>query len=154
MFTIDEFRSMVIYTRQQLSSNTGIPISRTSRGNENWLEKSGVRNIGGKITVKKIQGKRLLLQVIYRFFFLRNWGFEKSGFPCICIFYILQKLHIEFLFIKSAATEKLTYLHLPDKLFQMISPTVEVNLKCRKTKVVQNGNKSKYQAKIEKRFYF
>ena len=27
-------------------------------------EKSGVRNIGGKITVKQIQGKRLLVRVI------------------------------------------------------------------------------------------
>ena len=25
----------------------GIPISRASKGNENWLENSGVRNIGG-----------------------------------------------------------------------------------------------------------
>ena len=35
-----------------------------SKGNENWFEKSGVQNIGGKITVKQIQGKRLLVRVI------------------------------------------------------------------------------------------
>ena len=34
-------------------------ISQTSKGNENWFVKSGVRNIRGKNTVKKIQGKRL-----------------------------------------------------------------------------------------------
>ena len=43
---------------------SGIPISRTSKGNENWFEKLGFRNIVGKITVKQIQGKRLLVQVI------------------------------------------------------------------------------------------
>ena len=31
------------------------------KGNENWFEKSGVRNIGSKLTVKRIQGKRLLV---------------------------------------------------------------------------------------------
>ena len=46
------------------SCYSGIPISRTSKGNENWFKKSGVRNIGGKITVKQIQVKRLLVRVI------------------------------------------------------------------------------------------
>ena len=39
---------------------SGMPISQTSKENENWFKKSGVRNIGGTITVKQIQGKRLL----------------------------------------------------------------------------------------------
>ena len=38
------------------------------------------KNIGGKITLKQIQGKQLLVQVIGG---LRNQGFEKSGFHCI-----------------------------------------------------------------------
>ena len=39
--------------------------SLSLKGHENWFgDKSGVRNIGGKITVKQIQGKRLLLRVI------------------------------------------------------------------------------------------
>ena len=48
----------------------GDRVSRTSKGNESWFEKLGVRNIVGKITVKPIQGKRLLVRVI--------GGFEKS----------------------------------------------------------------------------
>ena len=47
-----------------VSVYSGIPISRTSKGNDNWFEKSGVRNIGGKIAVKRIEGKRLLVRVI------------------------------------------------------------------------------------------
>ena len=43
---------------------SGTSISRTSTGNENWFEKSEVRNIGGKITVKQVQGNRLLVRVI------------------------------------------------------------------------------------------
>ena len=34
------------------------------QGEKNWLEKSGVQNIGGKITIKQIQGTRLLVRVI------------------------------------------------------------------------------------------
>ena len=61
-------------------------ISRTSKGNENWLEKSGVGYIyiyiGGKITVKQIQEKRLLIWFELSGF-LRNRGFEKSVFHCM-----------------------------------------------------------------------
>ena len=46
---------------KRVETYNGIPITRTSKGNENWFEKSGVRNIGDKITVKQIQGKRLLV---------------------------------------------------------------------------------------------
>ena len=66
-------------------NDESIPISRASKGNENYFEKSGVRNIGGKITVKQIQGKQLLVRAVSRS--LRNRRFEKSGFhwqPKIC----------------------------------------------------------------------
>ena len=33
---------------------SGIPISRTSRGNANWFEKSGVREIEGGIKLRLI----------------------------------------------------------------------------------------------------
>ena len=45
---------------------SGIPISRTSKGNKNWFEESGVRDIWGKITMKQI-----LVRVIERFQKLR-----------------------------------------------------------------------------------
>ena len=53
-----------VYTNSNSVGKTyysGTLISRTSKGNKNWFEKSGVRNIGGKITVTQIQGKRLLV---------------------------------------------------------------------------------------------
>ena len=65
---------------------SGMPISRTSKGNENWLQKSAVRDIGGKITVKQIQGNRLLVRVVGVF---EKRGFEKSGFNCTDIYCIL-----------------------------------------------------------------
>ena len=40
-----------------------------------------VQNSEGKITVKQVQGKQLLVQNIG---VLRNQGFEKSGFRCTC----------------------------------------------------------------------
>ena len=39
---------------KQLKEYSGIPISRTSRGNANWFEKSGVREIEGGIKLRLI----------------------------------------------------------------------------------------------------
>ena len=49
---------------------SGTSISRTSTGNENWFEKSGVLTTGGKITVKASPRETT--------FGSRNRGFEKS----------------------------------------------------------------------------
>ena len=38
------------------------------KGNENWFKKSGARNIGSKITVKQVNGKQLLVQLVIRVF--------------------------------------------------------------------------------------
>ena len=46
-------------------------LEHASKENTNWFEESGVWNIGGKITAKQIQWKRLLVQVI--------WEIEGSG---------------------------------------------------------------------------
>ena len=55
------------------------PDSRAFKGNGNWFLKSGVRNIGGiKITVKQIQGKRLLVRDIGVFEKLRV---QEIGIP-------------------------------------------------------------------------
>ena len=54
--------------KQFHSYYSGIPISQASKGNENWFEKSEVQNIWGKITVKQILGKRLLVESSYRVF--------------------------------------------------------------------------------------
>ena len=55
-------------------------IFQTSKGNENWFEKSGVRNIGDKITVKQIlKGNDVWFELSE---FLRIRGFEKSEFSC------------------------------------------------------------------------
>ena len=51
-----------VSTMDQLYS--GIPISRTSKGAKICSRNREVRNIGGKITLKQIQGKRLLVRVI------------------------------------------------------------------------------------------
>ena len=40
---------------------SGIPISRTSRGNSNWFEKSGVREIEGGIKLRLIGGYCLVM---------------------------------------------------------------------------------------------
>ena len=50
---------------------------------ENWFEKSGFRNIGGTITVKRIQGKRFWFELSG---VLRNRWFEKLGFHSVLYF--------------------------------------------------------------------
>ena len=39
--------SFNIFVENEMTYYSGIPISRTSRGNTNWFEKSGVREIEG-----------------------------------------------------------------------------------------------------------
>ena len=53
-----------------------IPISRISKGNKNWFEKSGVQNIGGQITVKQIQGNDFWFELSGC---LRNRGIAMYG---------------------------------------------------------------------------
>ena len=73
-----------------------IPISRTSKGNENWLQNSGVRNIGG------IRNYRETKLVEYH---------EKSGFHFMIVFvtYVNKTFSasktIDFEFCKIGRTE-------------------------------------------------
>ena len=57
-----------------------------SKGNENWVEKSGIRNIGGKITVKQIHRKQLLVRVIGMF---EKSRVQEIGIPLYCIYEVI-----------------------------------------------------------------
>ena len=50
-----QFYSVVSITLYKGLRYSGIPISRCSRGNANWFEKSGVREIEGGIKLRSIR---------------------------------------------------------------------------------------------------
>ena len=54
--TVQSFYCFQYFLSEVNRYSSGIPISWTSNGNENWFEKSGVRNIWGKIAVKQTKG--------------------------------------------------------------------------------------------------
>ena len=59
----------------QLGQSTKIACNTAeSKGKKTLLEKTGIQHIGGKVSVKKIHGKRLLVRAV--------WPFESKGVCC------------------------------------------------------------------------
>ena len=68
----------VAYFKREILHHSRIPISRTSKGNENWFEKSGgLKNWGENYREFISKGNENWFEKSGG---LRNRGFEKSGF--------------------------------------------------------------------------